>query len=128
MCVCVLSDDLQHDVVFVYETQKIVIQFLKNKFPHVKSLHYFSDGCAAQYKNCKNFLNLCYHQKEFNIKACWSFFATSHGKSLCDGIGGTVKRVITRESLQLGPGNTINSVDKVYELCNLKVHKVSFFL
>jgi len=29
-----------------------------------------------------------------------AFFATSHGKSACDGIGGTVKREAVKKSLQ----------------------------
>lgn len=40
---------------------------------------------------------------EFNYKsfpAEWHFYATSHGKSACDGLGGTVKRLVTRASLQ----------------------------
>ena len=53
---------------------------------------YFSDGCAAQYKNCKNLINLCYHKEDFGIPAEWHFFATSHGKDPCDGVKGTVKR------------------------------------
>ena len=28
------------------------------------------------------------------------FFATSHGKSPCDGIGGTIKHLVARASLQ----------------------------
>ena len=43
-------------------------------------------------------MNLCLHFKDFGLKAEWIFFATSHGKSTCDGIGGTVKR--TTASLQ----------------------------
>lgn len=125
---CVVSDDLEHDVAFVYETQRIVVEFLKEKFPNVESVHYFSDGCAGQYKNCKNFFNLCHHQKDFNLKGCWSFFATSHGKSPCDGIGGTVKRLLTRESLQVGPANAIMTVAKVMEFCQSRIEKISFFL
>lgn len=125
---CVVSDDLEHDVAFVHETQRIVVEFLKVKFPQVESLHYFSDGCAGQYKNCKNFLNLCNHQQDFNIKACWSFFATSHGKSPCDGIGGTVKRLLTRESLQTGSKNVITSVERVMEFCQSRIEKISFYL
>ena len=61
---------------------------------------YFSDGCAGQYKNCKNFVNLCLHEQDFDITAEWHFFATSHGKGPCDGLGGTVKRLAARASLQ----------------------------
>lgn len=35
---CVLSDDLECDVAFMYETQKIVAQFLKDHFPNVNGL------------------------------------------------------------------------------------------
>ena len=68
--------------------------------PAITNIEYFSDGCAGQYKNFKNFLNLCFHKDDFGLTTTWSFFATSHGKSPCDGIGGTVKRKIARTSLQ----------------------------
>ena len=45
-------------------------------------------------------LNLCRHKDDFGIDATWVFFATSYGKSLYTGIGGTVKRLTTRASLQ----------------------------
>ena len=44
-------------------------------------------------------MNLCYH-KDFGVQAEWHFYATPHGKGPCDGIGGTVKRLATRASLQ----------------------------
>ncbi len=40
------------------------------------------------------------HKIDFGIDAEWHFFATSHGKSTCDGLGGTVKRFATKASLQ----------------------------
>ena len=52
---------------------------------------YFSDGCAGQYKNYKNFVNLCHHLSDVGIEAFWNFFATSHGKYSCDGIGRITK-------------------------------------
>jgi len=54
----------------------------------------------SQYKNYKNFSNLCYHEQDFGIKVEWNFFATSHGKSAGDGIGGTVNREAAKKSLQ----------------------------
>ena len=33
----------------------------------IKVVHYFSDGCAGQYKNCKKFFNLCHNKKDFAI-------------------------------------------------------------
>ena len=34
------------------------------------------------------------------MPAEWHFFATSHGKGPCDGVGGTVKRLAAHASLQ----------------------------
>jgi hypothetical protein len=42
----------------------------------LQSHEYFTDGCKAQYKNCKSFLNLCYHLEDFGINAEWSFHTT----------------------------------------------------
>ncbi len=68
---------------------------------YYKKNYYFSDGCSsAQYKNCKNFLNLTLHEDNFGIPAEWHFFATSYGKIACDSIGGTVKRLAAKTSLQ----------------------------
>ena len=64
-----------------------------------KKNFYFSDGCAGQYKNRYNFSNISYHEKDFGVKCEWHFFATSHGKNACDGIGGTVKHAAYRHSL-----------------------------
>ena len=63
-------------------------------------IFYFSDGCTEQYKNCKNFINLCHQQQDFNVDAEWIFFVTSHGKSPCNGAEGFVKRYIAKCSLQ----------------------------
>ncbi|KMQ84659.1 hypothetical protein RF55_17363 [Lasius niger] len=38
--------------------------------------------------------------QDFNIAAEWHFFPTSHGKGPCDGLGGTLKRLAARASLQ----------------------------
>ena len=44
--------------------------------------------------------NLCHHKADYNIDAKWMFFATSHGKQPCDGIGCTVKQLVSNASLQ----------------------------
>ena len=93
-------------------------EFLKEILPCIEKVIYFSDGCAAQYKNRKNLFNLCQHKTEFGIEAEWNFFATSHGKSPCDAIGGTVKRVTARASLQRPRGNQILTPLEMFEFCS----------
>ena len=90
----------KHDTIAVHLFQKVLIEFLTNKIEKPQKIIYFSDGCAAQYKNRKNFVNLCHHEEDFRISAEWHFFATSHGKGACDGVGGTVKRLAARKSLR----------------------------
>ena len=78
----------------MYLFQKMLIMFLKEALPfQLKQIVYFSDGAAQQYKNRKNFSNLCHHELDFSVKAEWHFSATSHGKGACDGLGGTVKHL-----------------------------------
>ena len=116
---CIISDDMKHDVDMVHEVQEVVINYVKTEMPQIKKIEYFSDGCAGQYKNKKNFKNLCMHMEEFNIDAQWTFFATSHGKSPCDGIGGTLKRATAKASLQRLFDKQILEPLQMYEFCKL---------
>ena len=51
---CFISDDLLHDVDMVYHVMKLAIEHIKSNISHqIETVHYFSDGCAGQYKNCK---------------------------------------------------------------------------
>ena len=88
-------------------------------------IFYFSDSCAEQYKNHKNFLNLCHHQQDFNMDAELIFFATSHGKSSCDGVGGFVKHFYVAEcSLQRHLNEQILSYQSMFYL---EIPSITFF-
>ena len=70
---------------------------------------------------------MCQHQKEFGLQAEWNFFATSHGKSPCDGLGGTIKRITARTSLQrpkehhiLTPSDMFNFFNTTPSLSSIK--------
>lgn len=58
---------------------------------YINKVYYFLDGCAGQYKTCKNMLNQTYHFKDFGIKETRQLFATSRGKSPWHKIGGATK-------------------------------------
>ena len=85
-----------------------------------------SDGCAGQYKNCYNFTNLCHHEVDFGVPAEWHFFATSHGKSAADGIGGTVKRTATKASLQRPFQDQILTPEQLYEFVSKEITGIHF--
>jgi hypothetical protein len=77
------------------------MKFIENIFESpLKKMVYFSDGSAAQYKNRKKLLYITCHNEDFGVPAEWHFFVTSHGKNACDGVGGTLKRLAAKASLQ----------------------------
>ncbi|XP_047133454.1 uncharacterized protein LOC124811601 [Hydra vulgaris] len=123
---CIISDDNTHDVPMVYEVQKSIINNLKQKIPSIVNVVYFSDGCSSQYKNCKNIFNLCQHKSDFGIDAKRVFFATSHGKQPCDGIGGTVKRLVANASLQRISTNQILNSRDMFTYCTNNIKGINF--
>lgn len=125
--ICVISDHTTHDTSTVFAFQSTVIPYIKEKFTSVKKLIYFSDGSSAQYKNRKNFVNICHHESDFGLKAEWHFFATSHGKSPCDGIGGTVKRLAARASLHRPYENQILDSEDLFSFCSTNISNIKFF-
>jgi len=56
----------------------------------------FNDGPTSQFKQRFLFSNLHYWEQAYEISIKWNFFATSQGKGVVDGIGGTVKRMVWR--------------------------------
>ena len=100
----------------VYLIQKIFLDYIKKILPNVSKIEY-SDGCAAQYKNKYNFANLCMHKRDFGFDAKWIFFATAHGKSPCDGIGGNIKRITAIESIKRINNNQILHPKEMYTFC-----------
>ena len=57
-----------------------------------------------------------FHFQDFKILAEWHYFATSHGKSTCDGIGGTIKRLVYLFCLQhTEAGSQITTPQRLFE-------------
>jgi len=124
---CIISDNLQHDTNSFFAFQSILIPQLLSEFKicglNITHVHYFSDGCAAQYKNRKNFINLYSHQQDFGTTAEWNFFSTAHGKGPCDAQGGTTKRLARTASLQ---GAQITSAEELYSWCVKNILNVHY--
>ena len=49
-----------------------VCEYVKGNYPHITTIKHFSDGCAVQLKNYKNFLNLCHHYSDFDLEEGWN--------------------------------------------------------
>lgn len=124
---CVISDEHERVTSTVHCFLKVILQYVKEILPDLKHIHYFNDGSSAQYKNYKNFTNLCLHETDFNIRSEWNLFATLHGKSPFDGIGRTVKRRVARASLQATEQNHILTPFDLFNWANSNIHGIKFF-
>ncbi len=123
---CIISDCLDHNVYTVYRFNKELIEYIKRQHPAVNRILYWSDGAASQYKNFKNMCNLGHHLSDYNIDAEWHFFATSHGKSPCDGIGGTVKRLAAAYSLKATSSDHILTPQDLFRWASDNISGIHF--
>ncbi len=123
----IISDCLHHDTIAVHLFQKNLMDFLKEKLGSVlRKVYYFCDGAAAQYKNRNFFINLCHHELDFGVPAEWHFSATSHGKGACDGVGGSVKRLAARASLQRPYTDQITTPRQLFEWAAENIPSIFF--
>ena len=123
----IISDCLYHDTIAIFLFQRTLLSFLKEGLPcRPTKVVYFSDGAASQYKNRKNFLNLCHHEMDFGLKAEWHFSATSHGKGACDGVGGAVKRLAAKASLQKPFDEQIMTLLQLFEWASANIPSTIF--
>ena len=89
----IVSDDVAHDKTSVSVFMSTILDdFVKKMHPNVTKAYIFSDGPGSQFKN-KYIVNFL-HKLNQTIHIQWNFFATTHGKGVVDGVGGTIKRLV----------------------------------
>ncbi|XP_055544482.1 uncharacterized protein LOC129729721 [Wyeomyia smithii] len=62
----------------------------------------WSDGPSSEFKNQCMCTALKYFAKKYLKMFEWKYFATSHGKGLCDAVGGKAKMVVREKTLVRG--------------------------
>ena len=72
-----------------------------------------------------NFLSLVLHYETHGIECEWHFFASCHGKSACDGLGGTVKK-LARYACLKDPNVDISSAETLFKWCKKEIKGVTF--
>ena len=97
---CFLFINTKHHTSIMYTFISSLLPKIKCFIPQLNKIYYYCNGCAGQYKNRFNFINLCYHKMDFNVECEWHFFATSHRKTACDGIAEMVKKMTAKARLQ----------------------------
>jgi hypothetical protein len=84
-------------------------------------------GLQTNTKNKRrNLLNITCHNEVFGVPAEWHFFATSHGKSACDGVGGILKRLAAKASLQQPYNDQMMTPHQPYEWAQSSVLNLNF--
>ena len=124
--ICIISDCLKHDQTAVHCFLTKVVTLMKQKVNNIKIIHYYSDGAPSQYKNYKGLVNLYHHRLDHGINAVWNVFATSRGKSACDCIGGTVKRLVTNASLIATEKNHILTPVDLFDWASKNICNIDF--
>ena len=71
-------------------------------------------------------VNSCSHKTNYGVSAEWHFSATSYGKGACDGLGGTVKGLATKASLQRPYKEQIRTPFQVYQWASPKIPGIPF--
>ena len=93
--------------------------FVKSQLPIVQKVIYFI-------KIIKH-LSICFHEQDNSLKAEWHFFATSHGKSPCDGVGGSVKCLVGNASLKARYDECILTPAQLYKRTTKNIKGLHFF-
>ena len=118
------SADVSHDKFVVNAALEIVLNHIKTVLPNVKEINCFSDDAASQFKQRFLFRNLIHISNERKSRLNWRFFATSHGKGVVDGIGGTVKRLVW---LTVLAGGSCRSAEDFIKIARNKTNKINLF-
>lgn len=123
---CSISECLRHDASAIWAHMQPVFELVNKFVPNVSRLHIQSDGPTTQYKNKTNFFLFSQHCKTKSIEcASWNFSTAGHGKSVADGIGGTVKRLCDQA---VTFGQDVTSPQCIVDYCTKKKSKVNVFI
>lgn len=118
---CGISDDTLHNAFAIWAYLKPILNIIRAK--NINTVHFVSDGPSSQYKNKTNFVLMCYFASMFEIeRMTWNYYESSHGKSVADGVGGSLKKSADQLVCH---GHDITSASSFMELLikkNTKVH------
>lgn len=72
-----------------------ILNLVKDSYPKVTMVYFFSDGPCTQYRQKGNFYLSCTKLQECGFQSgTWNFFEASHGKGATHGVGGLLKRTV----------------------------------
>ena len=90
--VVIVSNQTVHERNIAFSCNVLLIDFIKNHFPRVEKVHFWSDGCSSQFRLQYVFRSFSYFPR--NLELTWNYGEAHHFKGLHDGIGGAIKRKV----------------------------------
>ena len=106
-----ISDDPKHDSDAVKCFEETALKVLQDQGHKFQMIRQFTDGCAAQFKGRKAFADISLH----NDKVERNFFETSHGKSVCDGLGAVIKNAC--HQTVISGKRILGNAKEVFDFC-----------
>lgn len=88
-----ISDETSHAASTVITMINALVPKLKEIDPQLERIHYWTDSPTSQYRNKTIFSFVANHTATYGVHAVWNYFECGHGKGVCDGLGGTTKRM-----------------------------------
>ena len=106
-----ITPDLVHDSHVVNKAVSMMLQHLEKERNFIPKHHVqASDGCLSQFKSKNPFFFLSQSDGMERI-----YFGSRHGKSVCDGLGGTIKTKVTK--YVKSRAGKIRNAREFYEYC-----------
>lgn len=91
-CFASISPNNKHGPDAIWAYLLPVLKLIRETFPGVDGIHFYSDGPTVQYRQKKIFYYFAKITKELGFPfSTWNFFEANHGKGAY-GVGGAIKR------------------------------------
>ena len=83
------TDEMSHKAFSVFAFMQRIQPQIKKLISDCKLVHYLTDSPTSHYRNRTIFYVISHHFELLGTYAGWLYFEAGHGKSACDGIGGS---------------------------------------
>lgn len=107
-----VTDVLQHNFPTTFTFIIKLMDQIKRKLPDLSICHFISDSPSSQYRNRYACDMIARFEALFGVRATWSWLERSHGKGLCDGVGGPLKKLA--DSI-IKTDKIVDSAEKFYQ-------------
>jgi hypothetical protein len=88
-----ITGEKGHSAPTTFAFLRKVVPEIQEILPNLSVIHYITDSPVSQYRNKSIVKIIAEHSKYFpGISCTWDFLESGHGKSACDGVGGSIKR------------------------------------